>query len=793
MTVSILAVVALLGAAGDGATYIRAGNVFDGERFIGSRVIVVEDGRIAAVEESGFVIPAGAETIDATDATVMPGLIDGHCHFMEPPKPYTDNLERYGRGRLEAEAMSAFASSRRHLLLNGVTTIADMGGSLSAYQGLRAALDKGRITGPELYFSGPQITAPGGHPAGTTYRGEHDLIDLATFQTNDTAAVRKKVAAMASEGVDFIAIVYDGEGEKGDSPSEQLTEFAAVQSPFSVRRVPRLKLEVARAAIAEAHRHALRVFARVGSQSEALDMVNAGADGIEQGFETVTESLFVAMAARGVYLTPAFWAGFRRTPSEGVHMQYAIRHASKAGVPLCIGTDFPESHETHCGDDVLAEMRIFEIVGVPRPVVITAATAVNARKLGRENELGRVAPGYRANLVFMRGSVDTGELSANRIERVMLHGQTVVQNGRVCADCESRFRENSLSYLGYPYWDPLLSWMAGGTATDYDFLRTGITAEADFMYSIRNMWFANTVLDLPSPIPRTALRAGMHFDDENRLFYGLGNDTRLDETTEYSNFIFREWASSRMRISGPWKALSYLVFDQTAVRPYPGTDIGATKTRNDTKLIGDDGQHTVTLPGAGQVLPDTLAGHNGGNEIALTLTLAHDTRDHQDNPWYGHYVGLGAQVAPKLLPNSHSFEKVIFDARGYVSAAHRHILAGRLLCQQAFGDVPFYYLPEFGGDTLGRGYMPFRFRDRASVIGQLEYRFPIWSLVSGVVFADFGQFQPSFSRMNLGGFHPSVGFGPSFSFGPNESQIVGVDVGFTPDGWNLVMHSGHVF
>jgi len=77
MILSILATIALLGAAGGGATYIRAGNVLDGEKFAGSRVIVVEDGRIAAVEDSGFAVPAGAEVIDATDATVMPGLIDG--------------------------------------------------------------------------------------------------------------------------------------------------------------------------------------------------------------------------------------------------------------------------------------------------------------------------------------------------------------------------------------------------------------------------------------------------------------------------------------------------------------------------------------------------------------------------------------------------------------------------------------------------------------------------------------------------------------------------------------------
>jgi imidazolonepropionase-like amidohydrolase len=718
---SILAAIVLLGAAGNGAAYIRAGNVFDGETLLGSRVIVVDSGRIAAVEESSFAIPAGAEVIDATDATVMPGLIDGHCHFMETPKSYSDKLERYGRGRREAEVMSAYADSRRHLLLNGITTIADMGGSLAAYRGLRAALEKGSILGPDLYFSGPQITAPGGHPAGTTYRGEHDLIDLATFQTDDTAAVRRKVAALAKDGVDFISIVYD-------------------QTSYQGRKVPQLRLEVARAAIDEAHRHGLKAFADVGSWAAIRPLTwYTEVDGCEIRSRTSFGGVVHEM------MPFAVTAGFGEEPTAAV----------------C--TDFPESGAEHCGDGFFAEMKALEGNGVSRILVLREATSAPALMLCRPDSLGRIASGYRANLVFMRGSVDTGELSADRIERVMLHGRTVVQEGRVCADCESGFRENSLSYLGYPYWDPLLSWMAGGTVTDFDFFRTGITAEADFMYSFRNMWFANSVFDLPSPIPRTALRAGMHFDNQNRLFYGLG-DASLDSATEYSNLIFREWASGRTTISGPWKALSYLVFDQTTVSRYKD-----------------------------RALPDTLAGQSGGDEVAFSLALAHDTRDHQANPWYGHYISVGAQVAPAVFPHGHSFQKVTFDARGFVSVAHRHVLAGRLLCQQAFGDAPFYYLPEFGGDTLGRGYLPFRFRDRASVIGQLEYRFPISSSVSGVVFADFGQFQPSVNKLRVDGFHPSVGFGPRINFGSNESGIVGIDFGFTPEGWNLVLHNGQVF
>jgi len=745
--------------------------VFDGETFLGPQVVVVRNGRIDAVEDSGFVVPAGATVIEARDATVMPGLIDGHIRFMASPMPYTNNMERLGWGRGAAEEVSAFPDNRRHLLMNGVTEIIDMGGPLATYGGLRNSLNQGSIVGPELYFSGPLITGPGGHPVGTDYVGQHDLIDYGTFQVTDTIAVREEVATIANEGVDFVEVVYD---ESGDSPREgtRPRSDARNASRMCPRREDarysphfrRLRLDVAQAAISEAQRLGLRVFAQVGSEEEAWDMVRAGADGIEHDFATTSDSLLTEMAVRGVFFTPTIEACVHNVPAEAPDVKQTLRRAWELGVPLVVGTDFPASDGTNCGDDIFNEMQMFEDVGIPRFAVLQAATYNPARKLGKADDLGRVAPGYRANLVFFAGSADTGALSADRVERVMLQGRTVVQDGRVCADCARGFRETSLSYLGYPYWDPLLSWLAGGTATDFDLFRTGIAAEADVLYSVRNMWFANTLLDLPSPIPRTALRAGMHFDNQNRLFYGNGDTTSLGDAIEYRNLIFKEWASGRTRISGPWKALSYLVFDQTTASPY-----------------GD------------KALPDTLAGYRGGDELVASLTLAHDTRDHQTNPWYGHYVSIGAQAAPALFPDGHSFEKVIFDARGFVSPVHRHILAGRLLCQQALGDVPFYYLPEFGGDTLGRGYLPFRFRDQVSVIGQLEYRFPVWSWLSGVVFADFGQFQPAIGKFSLGGFHPSVGFGPRFIFGPNESSMVGIDVGFTPEGWNLVLHNGQVF
>ena len=738
---ALFALFALTALSSAHTVYIRAGRVFDGQHLLDSRVIVIRDSLVQAVLFGDAVIPDSAEQIDARDCTVLPGFIDSHIRFMADPVPYLDQIEKHNWGRLEAEWMSQFPTGRLALLENGVTGVIDLGSTPASYLALRAALRKGSILGPDVCFSGP-LFVPDSHPgllpaslAG--YAGRHDLIDNATFPVTDPTLARRRVASLATRGVDFIAIVYDQPG---------------------------LSLDVARAVIEEAHQRGLRVYARVDSEPEARAIVSVGIDGIEHGFRLLSDSLLMEMKARNVFFTPTISAFVHSAPKRVPEMQRTLKRAYKLGVELCIGSDYPASYGAQPGDDIFREMDMFEELGIPRVEVLKAATRNAALKLGRGQELGMIAPGYRANLVFMAGSIAVGPLSRDRITRVMLHGETVVENGRLVPRYAPRFKENSLSVFGLPYWDPLLSYLVGSNVTDYDLFHSGIISSVDLVVSIRNMWLTNVNLFLPSPISRTALKLGAHFDNQNRLFYGIGNNSRLYDTTEYANLIFKEYLSATTRITQEWKANATLFFDQSKLTNY---------------RYGS--------------LPASVAGYQGGNEAIASVTLSHDTRDNINNPWYGHYVALTGQMAPAVLPGGHGFQKVVFDARGYVSLLHKHVLAGRLLLEQAFGDAPFYYLPDFGGDTLGRGYMPNRLRARIGLLAQLEYRFPIAGPFSGVVFTDIGQFQNRLSGFGVTGFHPTVGFGPRLSTGSNETSIIGVDAGFTREGWNLVLHGGHAF
>ncbi len=179
--------------------YITAGRIFDGNQFLSGRVITINNGLIQEIFEESYPIPDNSYIIDASNFTVLPGLIDSHIHFMGAPMPYLSEIEKHSWGKLASEGISLFPEHRLNLLMNGITSVIDMGAPLKCYQQIDKAMANRKITGPELYYPGPLITAPKGHPAGTFYTGQHDLITNGTFQVNDVAKAKKEIELFAKQ------------------------------------------------------------------------------------------------------------------------------------------------------------------------------------------------------------------------------------------------------------------------------------------------------------------------------------------------------------------------------------------------------------------------------------------------------------------------------------------------------------------------------------------------------------------------------------------------------------------
>jgi imidazolonepropionase-like amidohydrolase len=721
--------------------YIRAGRIFDGNQFLSDRVITINNGLIQEIFEESYPIPDSSYIIDASNCTVLPGLIDSHIHFMGAPMPYLSEIEKHSWGKLASEGISLFPEHRLNLLMNGITSVIDMGAPLKSYMQLDNAMANGKITGPELYYPGPLITSPKGYPAGTFYTGQHDLITNGTFQVNDIAKAKKEIKLLASKKVDFIKIVYDRMWYLKDG-------------------VPRLSLEVAKAIVEESHQLGLKVIAHVGSEDEAKEMIKVNVDGIEHGFATTSDSVFIELKDRNISFTPTLSAYGHYAPSAVPFMQKTIQRAAELNVQIVVGTDYPSSYGEKCGDDIFKEMNLLEDNGVSRIELWRGATHYAAEKIGKENEIGYIGKGYRANLVFYEGHIDTGRLTSSRIMRTMLNGDIVIENGMLVKKYFLCFKTKTSMIFPYGFYDMVSLFNMGVSYTNFDILNSGISIYSDLAWSTRNMWSVNLQFFIPSPIKKTSLKAVFHFDNLNRLFYGIGNNTSAESKIEYGSKSFKENISATTTWNKYWKLAYSLTLDQFK-----------TNTEED-------------------IIPSTIA---GGNQTILSLSFIYDSRDHQNNPWKGTMISLTPEFSPKYLGSTNQFGRLTFDVRGFISFMPRNIFCARLLYRQAYGDVPYYYLPDFGGSILGRGYYTSRFMDKTGIYGQAEYRFPICKLISGVVFYDLGQVQNSIRDFKIGRFHQSFGFGPRFSFGSNENSIPGLNFGFSNEGMMVLFSAGHAF
>jgi imidazolonepropionase-like amidohydrolase len=141
---------------------IHAGTLLDGVTATAQQQvsILVHDDKIAAVQ-AGFTAPAGAEVIDLSDATVMPGFIDCHVHI-SAKLPGRTNATQDWLTHTDIDRAFEAAEFVRQMLQQGFTSARDVGGGDETVA-VRNAINNGKIPGPRLWLSLEPLGPPGGH------------------------------------------------------------------------------------------------------------------------------------------------------------------------------------------------------------------------------------------------------------------------------------------------------------------------------------------------------------------------------------------------------------------------------------------------------------------------------------------------------------------------------------------------------------------------------------------------------------------------------------------------------
>ncbi len=196
---------------------LRAARLFDGQRSIDDATVIVDGGRIAAVEPRRTEPPLDADALHFGDATLLPGLIDTHVHL-----GFDGSADPVGQMKADDDGalLLRMRLAARRSLAAGVTTVRDLGDRGYLALALRDWFRGGNEIGPEIQASGPPLTVTGGH------------CHFMGGQADDEGELRRGVRERATRGVDVIKVMVTGgnmtAGISPMTPQYTVAELAAV-------------------------------------------------------------------------------------------------------------------------------------------------------------------------------------------------------------------------------------------------------------------------------------------------------------------------------------------------------------------------------------------------------------------------------------------------------------------------------------------------------------------------------------------------------------------------------------
>ena len=414
--------ISLTPAYADSVYILKAERLWDGasSHLTAPGIVVVKDDRIVAVGK----IPEAyhkAPVINLGNATLMPGLTDAHTHLLLQGDPTLESYaEQILKESIPYRTIRAIAAAQK-ALRHGITTMRDLGteGAMYADVDLKKAFERHILEGPRLFVATRALSSTGTYPL-QGYAWELQM-PSGVQVVDGPEAIRRAVREQIARGADWVKFYAD--------------RNYYIAKDGTIRSWVNFSDEELRVLVSEAHLRGRPVAAHAIGRDGIAAALRAGVDSIEHG-DGLTPDLMDQMIAKGVYWCPTihvllYVAEPRAREGRTIYKQLIeharrnFRTALKKGVRIAMGSDAGGYPWT---ENPAVEFQHMVEWGMTPYQALTASTRTANELLGVANELGRLAPGYRADIIAVSGNPLNDIRTVQHVHFVMKDGRIIVKS-----------------------------------------------------------------------------------------------------------------------------------------------------------------------------------------------------------------------------------------------------------------------------------------------------------------------------------------------------------------------------
>ncbi|MBI9047275.1 MAG: amidohydrolase family protein [Anaerolineaceae bacterium] len=379
---------------------IKAGQLIDGngDDPIKNALIFIQDNKIEKISTENEKLDPSLEVVDASQYTVLPGMVDCHVHVHTPGGPDENYFLSIVQDTVGLLALKAYSYVQNDLMM-GFTNIRSLASPAYVDIAVRDIINSGKLVGPRIVAAGQGITVTGGH-MDKAWWAPHVTVGEETGIGDGPWGCRIAAREQIKRGANVIKInACGGAVDNMEEPWHQEMLFEEME-----------------AVIEEAHRAGLKVAAHTSGGPGITDAIRAGLDSVEHG-QWLSDEQIEMMVKNNVFYVPTLttnsrgmsmgkegtksdddgWAWMEKT---SVDRWDSLKRAHAAGVKIATGTD--AGFWIYHGENAT---EIEELVkgGFTPMEALVAATRTGAECLGIDDKLGTLEAGKIADLVFVKG------------------------------------------------------------------------------------------------------------------------------------------------------------------------------------------------------------------------------------------------------------------------------------------------------------------------------------------------------------------------------------------------------